>query len=129
TALEAQSKQGSETTFTAVNYETLIDSPMLAGHYFKSVDLDPGGAAPVRLDIVADKPEQLEMKPEQIDAHRELVQQDTTLFGSHHYDHYEFLFSLTNQIGGIGLEHHQSSEDSAIPAYFTEWDRRVDDRA
>lgn len=128
TALETQSKQGSETTFKAVNYETLIDSPILAGRYFKSVDLDPGGAAPVRLDIVADKPEQLEMRPDQLDAHRALVQQAYRLFGTHHYDRYEFLFSLTNQIGGIGLEHHQSSEDSAIPGYFAEWDRSADSR-
>jgi predicted metalloprotease with PDZ domain len=90
TALDAQSKQGNETTFKAVNYETLIDSPILAGRYFKSVDLDPGGAAPVHLDIVADKPEQLEMKPEQLEAHRALVQQAYKLFGSHHYNRYDF---------------------------------------
>ena len=128
TGLEPQSHNGAETTFKAVNYETLIDSPMLAGRYFRSVDLDPGGAAPVRLDVVADKPEQLEMKPEQLEAHRALVQQAYKLFGSHHYDHYDFLFALSNQIGGIGLEHHQSSEDSAIPGYFTDWDRSADTR-
>ena len=128
TGLEPQSNNGAETTFKAVNYETLIDSPMLAGRYFRSVDLDPGGAAPVRLDVVADKPEQLEMKPEQLEAHRALVQQAYRLFGSHHYDHYDFLFALSNQIGGIGLEHHQSSEDSAIPGYFTDWDRSADTR-
>lgn len=128
TGLEAQSKNGAETTFKPVNYETLIDSPLLAGRYFKSVELDPGGAAPVRLDVVADKPEQLEMKPEQLEAHRALVQQAYKLFGSHHYNHYDFLFALSNQIGGIGLEHHQSSEDSAIAGYFTDWDRSADAR-
>src|SRR5436190_7118210 len=128
TALEPQSKNGVETTFKAVNYETLIDSPILGGRYFRSVDLDPGGAAAVHLDLVADKPEQLEMTPEQLEAHRALVQQAYKLFGSHHYGHYDFLFALSNQIGGIGLEHHQSSEDSAVAGYFTDWDRSADAR-
>src|SRR6202171_5516101 len=31
-------------------------------------------------------------------------------------------------MGGIGLEHHQSSEDGTLPGYFTEWDRSADAR-
>jgi len=128
TALETQSKNGSETTFRAVPYETLIDSPLLAGRYSKVVELDPDAATPVRLNVFADRPELLVMKPEQIDAHKALVQQAYKLFGSHHYNHYDFLFSLSNQLGGIGLEHHQSNESGAIPVYFTDWDRSPDVR-
>jgi predicted metalloprotease with PDZ domain len=128
TALETQSTANGVTAFKPVNYETLIDSPMISGRYFKVVDLDPGAAVPVRLDVMADRPELLEMKPEQIAAHRALVQQAYKLFGSHHYNHYDFLFSLTNQLGGIGLEHHQSSEDGSIPGYFADWDRSADTR-
>ncbi|HXD20374.1 MAG TPA: hypothetical protein VN654_25335 [Vicinamibacterales bacterium] len=128
TALETQSANGSETTFKAVPYETLIDSPMLAGRYFKRLELDPGGAAPVRLDIAADRPELLEVKAEQLEVHRALVQQAYKLFGARHYSHYDFLFSLSDKLGGIGLEHHQSSEDGTIPGYFTEWDRSPDVR-
>ncbi|MDA8094687.1 MAG: peptidase M61, partial [Betaproteobacteria bacterium] len=51
-----------------------------------------------------------------------LVQQAYKLFDSHHYDHYDFLLSLSDKMGGQGLEHHQSSEDSTFPGYFTEWD-------
>jgi hypothetical protein len=97
--------------------------------YFKRLDLDPGGAAPVHLDVVADRPELLEVKPEQIEAHRALVQQAYKLYGSHHYDHYDFLLALSDQMGGIGLEHHQSSEDGTVPTYFTEWDKNADSRA
>ena len=128
TALETASKRGGVATFKPVSLETLVDSPMFAGRYFKRVDLDPGGAAPVHLNIVADRADLLEMKPEQLEAHRALVQQAYKLFGSHHYDHYDFLLALTDRMGGIGLEHHQSSENGTVPGYFTEWDKNADAR-
>ena len=31
-------------------------------------------------------------------------------------------------MGGIGLEHHQSSENSLSPTAFTEWDKNADER-
>ena len=76
---------------------------------------------PVHLNVVADSPESLEAKPEQIAPHRALVQQAYKLFGSHHYDHYDFLFALSDEFGGIGREHHQSSENGVKPGYFTDW--------
>jgi predicted metalloprotease with PDZ domain len=36
--------------------------------------------------------------------------------------------ALTDQMGGIGLEHHQSSENGVPPGYFTEWDKTADVR-
>jgi len=128
TALVTSSSNGGVTAFKPVSIDTLIDSPILAGRYFKRFDLDPSGAAPVHLDVVADRPELLEVKPEQIEAHRALVQQAYKLYGSHHYDHYDFLLSVSDHLGGIGLEHHQSSEDGTVPTYFTEWDKNADSR-
>ena len=128
TALETASSAGGATTFKPVTLETLVDSPMFAGRYFQQYDLDPGGVAPVRLDIVADRPELINVRPDQLAAHRALVQQAYKLFGSHHYDHYDLLFALTDRLGGIGTEHHQSSENSSVPGYFTDWDRNADAR-
>ena len=121
TALETSSASGSTTTFKPVPFNTLVDSPMYAGLYFNRVDLNPGGKAPVHLDVVADAPKYLAMTPEQLKVHRGLVTQALKLFGSHHYDHYDFLFSLSDQLGGNGLEHHQSSEDGLGADYFTAW--------
>ena len=50
------------------------------------------------------------------------MRQAYRLFGSHHYDHYDFLLWLSDRMTGEGLEHHQSSEDGTIPKYFTDWD-------
>ncbi len=130
TALEtaAPGAPGQVKTFKPVSYEQLLDSPMIAGRYFKHLDLDPGAPTRVTLDVMADRPELLEVKPEQLAAHRNLVQQAYKLYGSHHYDHYDFLFSLSERMGGIGVEHHQSSEDGSGATYFTEWDKNPQER-
>jgi len=128
TALETASQAGDTTTFKPVSLNNLVDSPIYAGKYFKRVDLNPGGDAPVHLDIVADEPKYLEMTPEQLQVHRNLVTQATKLFGSHHYDHYDFLFSLSDVLAGNGTEHHQSSENGLGTDYFTAWNDAAPDR-
>ena len=128
TALETASKSGDTANFKPVTYNNLIDSPIYAGQYFKRVDLNPGGKAPVYMDLVADEPKYLEMTPEQVSVHRALVTQAEKLFGSHHYDHYDFLFSLSDQMGGNGTEHHQSSEDGLGTDYFTGWSDAAPER-
>jgi len=120
-ALEQQSRNGDEIAFKPLDLETLVDSPLFAGRYFRRIDLDPGARIPVHLDVVADSAEQLEATPEQIAPHRELVQQAYKLFRSQHYQHYDFLFAISDEFGGIGREHHQSSENGVKLGYFTEW--------
>ena len=122
-ALETALASGARTDFKRVSLETLIDSPVYAGRYAARFDLDPGSPVPVHLDLFADRPELLAVKPEQLEAHRALVQQAYKLFGSHHYRHYDFLYSLSDQIQQSGLEHHQSSENGADPESFTDWDQ------
>lgn len=129
TALETAKTEGQVTTFKPTTVETLVDSPIFAGKYFKSIDLDPTGPAPVRLNLVADSPENLEAKPEQIQAHKDLVQQAYKLYGSHHYDHYDFLVAMSDKLGGIGLEHHRSSENGVSPKYFSDWDKQFTGRS
>jgi predicted metalloprotease with PDZ domain len=119
-ALPSNAK-GSTYSYATTNYETLVDSPILAGRYGKVWALSPK----VNLDVFADSPDLLAATPAQIDAHKRLVDQAVKTFGAQHYDHYDFLLSLSDQLGGIGLEHHRSSEDGSRPTYFTEWDQNV----
>lgn len=121
TALDGAQAQGATTHWAETALDVLVDSPIYAGQYFRQIDLDPGGVAPVHLNIIADRPDQLLATPEQIQPHRNLVQQAYRLYGSHHYDHYEFLFSLSDRMGGNGLEHHRSSEDGVDGDYFTDY--------
>lgn len=108
--------------FSAVTLNNLIDSPILSGRYFKQIPLTSGtDLAPVYLDIVADAPRDLAMKPKQTSDYRNLVVQENRLFGAHHYQTYRALLILsdTSKHFGSGLEHHQSSDTEIVADYFT----------
>src|SRR5215469_11316050 len=129
TALDVKSQDGNVVQFKNVPLNTLIDSPLYAGINYKRVDLSSGPENQVFLDVFADRPEQLEISPEELQYHKNLVIQAQKLFRSHHYDHYDFLFSVSDAVGGKGLEHHQSSEDGTRANYFTDWSAGVAGRA
>ena len=118
TALEDAAPAGSR--FKPVSLAELVDSPLIAGRYFSRFDLTPGAKVPVRLDVVADTPEALAAKPDEITHMQSLVTQAYALFGAHHYDHYDFLLTLSENTGHFGLEHHQSSDNRSWLAYFTD---------
>jgi predicted metalloprotease with PDZ domain len=122
-ALEVAERKGDQIAFKPLDLETLLDSPLFAGRYFRRIDLDPGAKLPVHLNLVADSADQLEATPEQIAPHRELIQQAYKLFNSQHYKHYDFLLAISDEFGGIGREHHQSSENGVKLGYFSEWNK------
>lgn len=128
TALDTASQSGNQVSFKPIDFENLADSPMIAGKYFKRIDLAPGAEVPVHLDVVADQAKDLEITPEEISIHQALVSQMNKRYGAHHYNHYDFLLSLSDNLGEIGLEHSRSSENSADPGYFTEWKKNWVDR-
>ncbi|HEX3663180.1 MAG TPA: peptidase M61 [Acidobacteriaceae bacterium] len=121
TALTTASQDGATVHFAETTLNTLVDSPLIAGEYFKRVDLSTAPDNNVHLDIVADEAKDLEITPEELQDHKNLAIQAQKLFASHHYNHYDFLFMLTDVVGGQGLEHHQSSEDGTRANYFTDW--------
>ena len=127
-ALDRVGAQGGTTTFKRAPLETVVDSPIYAGVNMKTLDLTPEGGAPVHLNIFGDRPGNLAMTPTQISQHKTLVDQAQKLFGAHHYDHYDFMFSLSDTVVQNGLEHHRSSEDGADADYFTNWDKTAGGR-
>jgi predicted metalloprotease with PDZ domain len=108
---------GSTYVYQTTDYDTLVDSPILAGRYGKTWPLSNR----VKLAVYADTPGELAATPAQIDAHKRLVDQAVKTFGAQHYDNYTFLLSITDNLGSIGLEHHRSSENGVTPGYFTKW--------
>jgi predicted metalloprotease with PDZ domain len=126
-ALDTESYVDGLATFRPVNLYTLVDSPMFAGAHHRRVDIDRAHGQ-VHLNIVSEDARNLAATEAQLDYYRNLVDQTDRLFGARHYDRYEFLFALTNQIGGIGLEHHRSSENTGAPDFFTAWDKSAGSR-
>ncbi len=125
TALDEQGRSGDTIDYADVPLDILVDSPVYAGRYAKNIDLTPAGSkVPVKLGVVADAPKFLETKPEQVKVHKAMVEQALKLYGAQHYDHYQFLFSLSEQMGGNGLEHQRSSENGVGTDYFTDWNEK-----
>ncbi len=114
TALTTASKTGDEVTFRPVSLTTLVDSPLIAGVHYRQVDLVPAGEIPAHvIDMVAESDAELEMTPADTAAYRKLVMEADALFGAHHYVQYHFLYTLSDEVGHHGVEHHESSDNSA----------------
>jgi predicted metalloprotease with PDZ domain len=119
-AMEVASQAGNVTQFKPITFNNLVDSPLIAGTHFNRVDLDPGAKVPVHLSVVGDGADDVKISDKQLAGQRAVVQQTAKLFGAHHYDHYDFLLTLSDHTGHFGLEHHQSSDDRLPADFFTD---------
>jgi len=117
-------REGDTVSYEATDYETLVDTPIYAGLHSRTIDV--GNDA--QLSLFADTPDELQPTPEQIAAHRKMVAEAVALFGARHYDRYTFLLSISDTLGGIGLEHHRLSENGVQPGYFKRWPEALGDR-
>jgi predicted metalloprotease with PDZ domain len=109
TALPRAATAGDTAQFSQVSLTTLIDSPVLAGRYFRTVEL--GGTPAVYLHLAADSAAALAITDTTTAQLRKLVQEASALFGATHYNEYHFLWTLSDQIDYEGIEHHQSSDN------------------
>jgi len=119
TALPGARVAGDKVEFATVPLTTLVDSPLIAGVHYKRIELTkPGGTktgeTPLHvMDVVADSETDLAMKPEVLAEYQKLVAETGALFGARHYQQYHFLYTLSDQVGGHGLEHHESNDSVA----------------
>jgi len=98
-------------SFQTVSLEQLIDSPVLAGRWFREIVLAPEVSPKHYLDLAGDGPEDLALNQTHIDQFSKLVRETGALYQSRHYGSYHFLVTLSDQVAHFGLEHHQSSDD------------------
>ena len=121
TALESTSAPDAQSTsFKTVSLEQLVDSPVLAGRWFKEIPLATDVTPKHFLDLAGDGPEDLDISKEHIDDFSRLVRETGSLYKSRHYHSYHFLVTLSDQVAHFGLEHHQSSDDRVGEKTFTD---------
>jgi predicted metalloprotease with PDZ domain len=111
TALQRTGEANGEIAFAPVTLERLIDSPLMAGRFVRTFDLAPGGPTPERLNLIADSSAATELSTNDQASFAKLAAEANALFGAHHYEHYDFLLTLSDQVAHFGLEHHESSDD------------------
>ena len=114
-SLPVESESRNQVSFKPISLDLLVDSPVIAGEFYRSVDLTPPGE-PIHheIDIVADSEAALNMSPENQKQMTNLVAESGKLFGARHYRDYHFLLTLSDHVAHFGLEHHESN-DSRLP--------------
>lgn len=102
-------------TFKPISLDLLVDSPVIAGRFYRAVDITPPGE-PIHheLDLVADSEDALNLSKENQQQMTNLVAESGKLFGARHYRDYHFLLTLSDHVAHFGLEHHESN-DSRLP--------------
>jgi predicted metalloprotease with PDZ domain len=126
TALTTQSQQENEIQFGPVSLTNLVDSPVLAGSYFRHIPLAPDVQPPHFLDLAGDSAASVDIPADELEAYNRLVREAGALFGARHYDHYDFILSLTDHFSPNGLEHHQSSDNRAPERMLLDPDLRLE---
>ncbi|MHB8523905.1 MAG: M61 family metallopeptidase [Limisphaerales bacterium] len=124
TALAPASESAGGVTFAPVSLEALVDSPVIAGAHFRTVDLSPGADPPHFIHIAGDSAAALEIKPDDQRHFSQLVAETGALFGARHYRSYHFLLTLSDHVAHFGLEHHESSDDRQGERYLIDEDPR-----
>ncbi|MFI5059188.1 MAG: M61 family metallopeptidase [Candidatus Acidiferrales bacterium] len=111
TALPVAKDSEGEIEFQAASLTTLMDSPVIAGAYLRTIELSKGEQPEHRIHIAADSAAANEATPAQVQHLRQLVAETGALFGARHYRRYDFLLSLTDNMHTDGVEHHESSDN------------------
>ena len=111
TALPVEKADANQVAFQPVALDALVDSPVIAGEFFRAVDVTPPGE-PIHheIDMVADSAAALDMSPELQKKFTNLVAETGKLFGARHYRDYHFLLTLSDHVAHFGLEHHESND-------------------
>jgi predicted metalloprotease with PDZ domain len=126
TALPIAKQDGDTVEFTQVPLTTLVDSPVIAGKYFRAIQLTPGQNPPHEIDIAADSSAALAMSPDtELHLHN-LIAEAGALFGTRHYRDYHFLLTLSDDVAHFGLEHHESSDDRTSERSLIDESQRIE---
>jgi predicted metalloprotease with PDZ domain len=126
TALDIDRKDGDTLIFKPVSLTRFVDSPGQIGRYAKSFDIT--GNSPVKhtLEVVADSAPALEASPELLQHITAIHEEVEAMTGTRHYDHYQYLLTLSDIGGSEGLEHHESSEDGVYEKSLVDSDLEFD---
>jgi predicted metalloprotease with PDZ domain len=111
-ALHVTDQTGTRVKFAPVSLERLIDSPVLAGEFFRAMPLT--SSWPAELDLTGDSQSAVDKAD---DAHAaalfgKLVDQDRAMFGFRHWQTLHLLVSQSEAVPFDGLEHEDSPYDA-----------------
>jgi predicted metalloprotease with PDZ domain len=125
-ALHPERVEGDTVFLPPTSLYTLVDSPLLAGEYFRTVPLTQG-AASTRVSVAADAAGDLAIDVT-LAGLRRLEPEAVALLGPGHYREYVWLIALNDALDRNGLEHHESTDIRDHEAWFTDPARLIENR-
>jgi predicted metalloprotease with PDZ domain len=107
-SLKVTGESAGRVDFAPVSLERLIDSPVLAGEFYRSVKLT--STWPAVLDITGDSQSAVDKADDAhaFDVFSRLVDEDRAMFGFRHWDTFHILVSQSDADPFDGLEHEDS---------------------
>ncbi|WP_165235802.1 M61 family metallopeptidase [Aquisphaera insulae] len=109
TALRGDAEKDGRITFAPVSLEVLGDSPLVAGELLRTYNLATGPYPPARFHVASESPTAVALPPDVVGLYGRMVREAGALFGTCHYDRFDFLVTCSNDLGNLGLEHLASS--------------------
>jgi predicted metalloprotease with PDZ domain len=111
-SLTVTSENGTRVSFAPVSLERLIDSPVLAGEYFRAIPLH--AAWPAELDVTGDSRSAIDTvdNAHAVTMFTNLIDQDKAMFAFRHWQTMHFLVSQSDALPFDGLEHEDSPWDA-----------------
>jgi predicted metalloprotease with PDZ domain len=119
TALPIASQGADRIDFAPVSLTTLVDSPIVAGAFMRTISLTDTA----HITITADSNSALAMNDARIAQMRNLVAETDALFGARHYRTYRWLVTLSDLVEIQGLEHHESTDIRQVERGLTDADQ------
>jgi len=120
TALPVAAQKGQQVSFGEVNLTTVVDSPVMMGAHLREVALASEVKQKHYLEIVADSEDELAITPDEQRRFDNLVREAGAAYGSHHYNDYRFLLTISDDVAHFGLEHHQSNDSRLGTGYLVD---------
>lgn len=99
-------------TFEEVSLIGLIDAPLIAGEFLRTLELATVSGHRHFIHLVSESEHAVRPKAEVLQGLNQLVEEGLAMFGRAAYEEYHFLLVLSDSIPGIGLEHLRSSLNS-----------------
>jgi len=109
TALRTEKQDGNAVSFKAGTLRRVVDSPLICGENFRTIELTGKNTPPAFLHLTSEAASAIQIDEKLIGQYRKLVAEGVALFGGSRFEEYHFLVTCSDRLPGNGLEHLESS--------------------
>jgi predicted metalloprotease with PDZ domain len=125
TPLEGAAGPDNTLDFATCSLSKLVDSPVLMGAHFRTVDVSPKVGPRYVIDMACDGTAGIDIPDSSLASYKRLPAEAQAWFGGWHHGTYHFLVTLSDYTAHFGLEHHECSDDRTSERAFIDSDERL----